>query len=167
MVKRESSFPVLQGTVVILDLDRFKEYTTQYGLDEYEPNIITGTLSRLVSDLSSKHSGSILYGLDWERGTEEAILVFPGMDPLNIQNDLLNLAREMCSLGASITIVASREPMVIPSRLTQRELRRVFRRVYSILERLKRRGGGTVYVEGVIHRVCTNRLSGFGIKKQS
>ncbi|MCE4606118.1 MAG: hypothetical protein F7B59_02150 [Desulfurococcales archaeon] len=81
MVDDNNGSPVVQGTLVILDLDRFKEYTIQHELDDYKPNTVTGTLSRLVSALASKYSGSILHGLDWERGTEEAVLVYPGTDP--------------------------------------------------------------------------------------
>ena len=146
--------PAVYGTVVILDLDRFKEYTIQQGFNAYKPNIVTGTLSHLVLDVASKRTGSILYGLDWDRGTEEAIIVFPGMESLQVKEDLLSIAKEICELGASITIVALHEAIITPGRVSQRKLRRIFKREFSILERLKHRGGGLVYIDGEIFHIC-------------
>ncbi|MCE4606119.1 MAG: hypothetical protein F7B59_02155 [Desulfurococcales archaeon] len=67
---------------------------------------------------------------------------------------MISLVREVCNLGASITIVASLEPLITPLKLNRRELKRVFGRVYTILRKLKHRRGGLVYIDGEVVRVC-------------
>jgi len=65
------------GCLVVMDLDRFKEYARERGLSVYEPNIVTGSLSSLVEGFVRKFQAVVVYGLDWDRGTEEVVLEIP------------------------------------------------------------------------------------------
>ncbi|MDM7274953.1 MAG: hypothetical protein P3X22_002350 [Thermoprotei archaeon] len=140
------------GTIIVMDLDRFGEYVEARGLSSYSPNEVTGTLSRLVESFISKFNGVLVYGLDWERGTEEAVIEVPQLDAMSTVEDLKAIAKDVASLGASITIVALTGYIIGAKARSRREaysgsLRSKARRV---LERLKRRGGGVVYVDGLI-----------------
>ncbi len=154
---------LLQGTVVVIDLDRFGEYVRSRGLSEYDPNEVTATLSSEVEALSRRWGGVIIYGLDWERGTEEAVIEFPGVDAGELKEDLIAIARRICGLGVSATIVALTGP-VGPSRsLDRREAYRgsTWRmRASKIVKRLKRRGGGVVYIDGSVVYTCNPKASG-------
>ena len=100
------------GSVVILDLDRFKEVTKSRGWTEYKPNIITGELSHLVDAFVRKWSAHLVYGLDWDRGTEEAVIEIPGVTPDEIKEDLELIRRRIEELGASISIGVAYGPIL-------------------------------------------------------
>ena len=142
-------------TVVLVDMDRFSEKTRREGLNPYRPNTYTGTLSHLVDRLASKWSAQILYGLDWERGTEEAVLQVAGTPPDELAADLVEIAGQMCRLGAPVTIVAVSSPVPLHKPRTRREAYSgPVRRASRIMARLKRRGGGMVWVEGSVVYRC-------------
>jgi len=147
--------PSLQyGTIIVIDIDRMGDIVEERGLNPYKPNDITGRLSMLVDSLARRWNMVVVYGLDWDRGTEEAVLEAPGVDPGELRGDLLRIAVEMKSVGASVTIVAVTGPV---SGRPARERREAYtgprRRAKRILEMLKRRGGSTVYIDGEIFNV--------------
>ncbi|GAB6148558.1 hypothetical protein [Stetteria hydrogenophila] len=140
------------GTVVVLDLDEFEEVTRERGYDEYRPNEVTGLLSALVEGFARKWQAVIVYGLDWERGTEEALIEVPYVEASEVSGDLVEIAREVGATGVSVTIVAVTghvAPWIRGDRsaYTATPTRRT---ALKILERLKARGGGVVYVDGRI-----------------
>ncbi len=150
---------LVEGTIIIMDLDRLEEYMRGHGItDEYKPNIVTGTLTMLVEELASKWRGVIVYGLDWDRGTEEAVIEVPYTRAIELERELIGIAEAIRGLGASITIVAVTSYIAgIPAR-SQREAYSGYRRgVKRILEKLKKKGGGVVYVDG---RIVWRRPSG-------
>ena len=151
------------GTIVILDLDRFEEQVEREGWSRYRPNPVTGLLTQLVEQLVRRWQGVPLYGLDPERGTEEAVILFPLTGPEELEEDLLSIAEEIAGEGASITIVAVEAPVGgFKARSRREAYSGPVRRAQRILGRLKRRGGCLVYVNGRIlrPRAC-RRYMGF------
>ncbi len=97
----------VEGTVVIVDLDRFGEEVERRGWSEWSPNEATGLLSSLVERLASRWGGVVVYGLDWERGTEEAVLEFPLVEPRELEADLREILERLeAEAGVSATAVA-------------------------------------------------------------
>lgn len=141
-----------RGSIVVMDLDRFEETTRLRGFDEYKPNIVTGLLSHLVEEFARKWSGVVVYGLDWERGTEEAVVEIPSVEASELERDLVKIAEEVEKTGASITIVAITAPILGAPAENRRDAYKAGFRGYArkILEKLKRRGGGVVFVDGRI-----------------
>ena len=148
---------LVRGSIIILDLDRFGDYVEEKGLSEYSPNDVTGLLSMEVERLAIKWGGVILYGLDWDRGTEEAVVEVPGVEAWELKEDLVEIARKVCGEGASITIVAVTD-YVGPARPSGR--RDAYKgspgrvRALRTLNAMKRRGGGTIYIDGEVLRPC-------------
>lgn len=143
--------PLARGALVIIDLDRFSEVVRERGWSEYRPNPATGLLSQLVDALARRWQGLVVYGLDWERGTEEAVLEFPGIEATDLVDDLVGIARELEAQGVRATIVAVTGPVLGRPARTRREAYQGPRRAAKrIMESLKRRGGGVVYVDGEI-----------------
>jgi hypothetical protein len=104
--------PSIEGSLIMLDLDRFEEVVEEKGWSRYNPNPATGLLSSLVEEFSRKWQAVIVYGLDWDRGTEEAVLEIPGVEAFMISNDLKKIMDELCEqVGVSITIVAITAPV--------------------------------------------------------
>ncbi|MHC1601136.1 MAG: nucleotidyl cyclase domain-containing protein [Candidatus Nezhaarchaeales archaeon] len=89
----------VNGITVILDLDKFKEITKSMGWTEYKPNIITGSLTHLVEEVVSRLRGVVIYGLDEERGTEEAIIKFVEADEEEVLKSLEKIRCEIERLG--------------------------------------------------------------------
>ncbi len=85
--------------VVALDLDHFNEVVRKAAWPRYSPNPITGLLSRLVEDLVIKRRGIVIYGLDWDRGTEEAVIEFVEPDLEDLLLDLEDLRRRIEEAG--------------------------------------------------------------------
>ncbi len=140
---------LVEGTIIVMDLDGFGEMVEELGLSEYRPNIVTGTLTRLVERLAEKHGGLIVYGLDYERGTEEAVIEIPYMEPTEIAGDLEEIRREIERLGASITIVAVKDYVLMKRAAERREAYMATpgrRRAARLLRKAKRRGGNTVVI---------------------
>ena len=141
----------VMGTIVVMDLDRFEDYVKRHGLDPYKPNVVTGTLSNLVNDLALKWHGVIVYGLDWNRGTEEAIIEIPLTHPEEVRDDLERIRSTIEDLGASITIVAVYDYVLARPARDRREAyygTNGRARAIRILRKLKRRGGNIVAVVG-------------------
>lgn len=101
----------VEGIIIVLDLDRFEEYTIKYGLDQYKPNTITGMLTSLVENFIRKWRAVVVYGLDYERGTEETIIEIPyGFEQIDeIVKDLKAIKDEINKAGALITIVVVKD----------------------------------------------------------
>ncbi len=143
--------PLTWGAIVIIDLDRFGDVVRERGWSEYRPNPATGLLSHLVDSLARRWQGLVVYGLDWERGTEEAVLEIPGVEASDLVDDLVGIARELEEQGVRATIVAVTGPILGKPAKNRREAYQGPRRaVKRIMESLKRRGGGVVYVDGEI-----------------
>ncbi|MCE4627650.1 MAG: hypothetical protein F7C34_00670 [Desulfurococcales archaeon] len=142
------------GTIILIDIDRMSEVIREKGWSEYRPNPSTGKLSGLVELFARKWSAVIIYGLDWERGTEEAVIEIPGAEPEEVEADLKHIACEMAKTGVTVTIVAITGPTLgRPARDRRSAYAGPRRRAKRVLEALKRRGGGFIYVEGRTARV--------------
>ncbi len=142
------AYPLVEGTVVIMDLDRFGDVVAERGWSEYSPNPATALLTQLVEEFVRKWQGVVVYGLDEERGTEEAVIEIPFVEPEELLEDLKRIKEEMNRLGVGITIVAVRG-YVLAQPASQREayaLTPTRRQAHSLLKRLKRRGGNTIAI---------------------
>ncbi len=141
----------VEGLIIVLDLDRFEEYVVEKGLDPYKPNIITGTLTKLVEDFIRKYRGIVIYGLDPRRGTEEAVIEIPyGYEQLNnIIKDLEKLKNEINKIGGSISIVVLKDYI---NGVKARNRREAYygtpgrRRALKLLRSIKRKGGNNILV---------------------
>ncbi|ABM80713.1 hypothetical protein [Hyperthermus butylicus] len=146
---RETGHPGVEGTIVILDLDKFGEVVAERGWSEYEPNPATGLLTNLVERFARKWQAVVIYGLDEERGTEEAVLEIPYVEPEEVREDLEAIRREVNRLGVGVTIVAVKGIVTGQPAMDRREAYygTPFRRyARSLLEKLKRRGGNAVFI---------------------
>lgn len=153
---------------MVLDLDRFEELSRARGFNEYTPNEITGLLSHLVDRFARKWSGVVVYGVDWERGTEEAVIEIPEVEAEELEQDLIEIAEEVRRAGASITIVALTGFISGDPAKNRREAYSGGLRGYAkrILEKLKRRGGGAVYVNGrIIWRGLNAKVLGGALQR--
>ena len=138
------------GCIVVMDLDDFKQVTERMGWHPYKPNIITGRLTVLVESLLTKHNGVSIYGLDYQRGTEEAVIEFPFKDCSSIKEELEIIRKEVNDLGFSITIVCVNGIVLgkpSSSRKGAYHGSPWRRRASTLLRRAKRRGGNTIYCE--------------------
>ena len=90
---------VIQGAVVLLDLDHFKEIQKKMGWPRYSPNIVTGSLTGLVEQLIRKHHGMLIWGLNETEGTEEAMLIFTFPDTEELERDLAYIREEIYKIG--------------------------------------------------------------------
>lgn len=87
------------AVVIALDLDRFSDVTRRKGWTEYSPNPVTRYLSHAVSEFAEKHQATVLYGLDFERGTEEAQIYCSDPDLEAVVTDLENVRKEIQIMG--------------------------------------------------------------------
>ncbi|MBU7014646.1 MAG: hypothetical protein HXS52_14000 [Theionarchaea archaeon] len=85
--------------VIALDLDRFGELTRKMGWTEYSPNPVTRYLSHAVADFAKTHQATILYGLDFERGTEEAQMYCSHPDMERMITDLETMRKEIRTIS--------------------------------------------------------------------
>jgi len=141
---------LVKGTIVALDLDRFDEMIKEKGWSRYSPNIITGLLSNLVYDFSRKWSGTVIFGLDWKRGTEEAIIEIPCVEPIELKDDLTRIWKEINDVGGKITIIAIKDYIIGKNARSRREAyygTNGRSRAIRLLRKLKRAGGNKVYIE--------------------
>jgi hypothetical protein len=141
----------VEGLIIILDLDRFEEYTIKHGFNQYKPNIITGTLTKLVEEFIKKWQASLIYGLDYERGTEEVVIEIPfGHEKLEeIVEDLKNIKNEINKLNASISIVVIKDYVIGKPARNRREAYYGTpgrRRALRILRKIKKKGGNEIAV---------------------
>ena len=141
---------VIEGTVIIMDLDEFEKITKEKGFDEYKPNIITGTLTYLIENFVRKWSAYVVYGLDYERGTEEVIIEIPLVRPEDVMEDVKRISETIKSLGASISIGMSYGPIIFMKARNRREAysNPTIRLALKALQEAKRRGGGRIIVYG-------------------
>ena len=139
--------PLIDGTLIIMDLDNMEELVEELGLSEYRPNRLTGLLTRLVEDLVRKWRGVVVYGLDYDRGTEEAVIEVPLTRPEELASDLRRIAEEVRREGGSISIVAVSSPVTgRPARSRREAYSGYRRRALRILRKIKSSGGGRVYI---------------------
>ncbi len=141
---------LVEGTIVVMDLDKFSELVEEKGWSEYRPNIVTGTLTSLVEWFVSRWRAVVVYGLDRERGTEEVVLEIPEVEPDEIREDLEYIRRRIEELGASITIIAVKGYVGLKPAKSRREAHygtpsRAL--AHKLLIKTKRRGGNTVIVQ--------------------
>ncbi|NPA84472.1 MAG: hypothetical protein GXO07_00515 [Crenarchaeota archaeon] len=131
----------MEGTVVVLDLDDFSRVVAERGWSEYEPNDATARLTELVDQFLRKHQAFLVWGLDEERGTEEAVIEVPFKEPEELEDDLRRIEEEMRSLGVGITIVAVKGFLLLKEAKDRREAYYATpdrRRAKKLLERIKR-----------------------------
>lgn len=142
---------LVEGLIIVMDLDKFKEVTRERGFDPYKPNIITGTLTSLVTNFVSKWGGVVIYGLDFSRGTEEAVIEIPyGHEHLGeIARDLEEIKREMNELGASISIAVVRDyvyPELSGTRRVAYSGTAGRRRAWKVVRKVKKSGGNEIAI---------------------
>ncbi len=140
---------LVEGTVVVMDLDKFEEMTLAMGWDQYKPNIVTGTLTTLVESFVRKWSAFVVYGLDPKRGTEEVILEIPNVKPEELRGDLEFIRREINKLGASISIVAVYGFVGLKACKDRREAYTATptrKLALKLLRKIKRMGGNRVLI---------------------
>lgn len=144
----------MQSAFVVLDLDHFGEITKKVGWLEYKPNIVSGLLTELVTELLSKHHGSHLRGINYQRGTEEAVLFFSAPDPQVLLDDLetlrkrIKLLQEELGFPVTISIGIAYGPSLHmriseTSDLTQISL---FKSANKALRKAKKQGGNRIIV---------------------
>ncbi len=141
---------LVEGTIVVMDLDRFSELVEKKSWSEYKPNIITGTLTSLIEWFVSKWRAVVVFGLDEERGTEEVVLEIPGVEPEELREDLEHIRRRIEELGASITIVAVKGYVGLKPAKNRRNAyygtpSRAL--AHKLLKKAKRRGGNIVVIQ--------------------
>lgn len=144
----DTSTSLVEGTVVIIDLDRFGEVVEERGWSEYKPNPATGILTLLVEQFVRKWHGYVVYGLDYERGTEEAVVEIPSTKPEELVEDLEMIKEEVNRLGVGVTIVAVYGYVGLVHRSTDRRAAYTAtptrRLAFKLLQKAKRRGGNTI-----------------------
>ena len=140
---------LVEGTVIVLDLDKFKEVTKEKGFNEYKPNIITGTLTHLVENFVRKWNAYVLYGLDYSRGTEEAVIIIPMTKPEEVLSDLEKIRREIEKLGASLSIGVSYGVIVNIKARNRREAYEniTVKNALKALREAKRKGGNRIVIK--------------------
>ncbi len=144
----------MESAIVILDLDQFGSKMKALGWSEYKPNVITGSLTELVTSLLTRHHGTHIRGLDYQRGTEEAVLFFsdPNSEQLlkalkHIMVEIEKLGRDL-SQSTTLSIGISFGP-VPPIRLHQNsDLKQVFlyKSAKKALRTAKKQGGNRMIV---------------------
>jgi len=140
---------LVEGTVIVLDLDKFKKVTKEKGFNEYKPNIITGTLTHLVENFVRKWNAYVLYGLDYSRGTEEAVIIIPMTKPEEVLSDLEKIRREIEKLGASLSIGVSYGVLINIKARNRREAYEniTVKNALKALREAKRKGGNRIVIK--------------------
>ena len=140
---------LIEGTIIVIDLDKFSEEVKSRGWSEYSPNPATGLLTRLVEEFISKWYGVVVYGLDPERGTEEVVIEIPGVEPEEVLEDLRKIREEINSVGVGVSIVALRGYVIGRSTRSRRDAYygTPFRaEAIKALRRVKKKGGNQILV---------------------
>jgi hypothetical protein len=135
-----SDFPLVPGLIVIIDLDEFGEFVEKRGLDPYKPNIVTGELTRLVEEFTRRFQGVVVYGLDYERGTEEALIEV---------SELERIAQRIREHGVTLTAVVVMDSVIGKPARSRREAYSGTpgrRRALKALREAKKKGGNRVVV---------------------
>jgi len=144
--------PQTSGAGIFLDLDNFKEVMKKMGWTEFKPNAITGNLTQLIQLFASKHTANILWGLDKERGTEEAYLEVVEPDVEELNRDLENIRKEIETLGkktksnATISIGVAYGNIYNLKPQSRREIVKspLGNRAWKALQKAKRSGGNKI-----------------------
>jgi len=146
----QSETPLVPGVIVVLDLDRFGDYVDSRGLDSYKPNIVSGELTRLIEEFSWRHRGVVVYGLDYERGTEEAVIEIPFAEEVeSIVKGIEDIKSRVEMYGVTLSAIVLRD-MVLGK--PARDRREAYygtpgrARAIRALRAIKRRGGGKILV---------------------
>jgi len=141
---------LVEGTVVVIDLDKFEQVVAERGWSEYEPNPATALLTELVKAFTSKWSAYVVYGLDEERGTEEAVIEVPFTEPDELLEDLREIKRRINGLGVGVTIVAVKGYVGLIQRTRNRraayKATPTRRYALRLLRNAKRKGGNIIVV---------------------
>lgn len=87
------------AVVIALDLDKFSDVIKEKGWTAYSPNRVTRYLSHAVSAFAEKHHATVLYGLNFERGTEEAQLYCSDPDMQQVIADLECMREDIHTMG--------------------------------------------------------------------
>ncbi|MBU7033435.1 MAG: hypothetical protein HXS53_12960 [Theionarchaea archaeon] len=104
--------------LIALDIDEFSKVTRQKGWTQYSPNPVTRYLSHAVADLAEAHHATILQGLDYERGTEEAQIYCSSPHLESLIEDLEHIRSTIYSLGGTtLSIGIALVPSQIPVNL--------------------------------------------------
>ncbi len=140
---------LVEGVVIVMDLDRFGEVVEERGWSEYSPNPATGLMTLLVERFVSKWRAVVVYGLDPERGTEEVVLEIPLVEPEEVLPDLEEIRRRLNEVGVGVTIAVVRGPVGLKPARSRREAyygTPARRLAVRLLREAKRRGGNRVVV---------------------
>lgn len=142
------------GTVVFLDLDNFKKCMESKNWSEYTPNPITRHLTNKIMRYVREYRVFILWGLNRQRGTEEAILFFQYEKDFiqelieELRKDVMKLARRYhapTSLSAGLA-----EGKVPKVKKIKSHSKREFKKdptiflAYRALKKAKKRGGNCI-----------------------
>lgn len=102
------------AVVIALDLDQFSEMTKRMGWTEYSPNPVTRYMSHAVSAFAEEHHATILCGLDFERGTEEAQIYCsdPDLDAIVINLEMMR--SDVKKMGCTLSIGIAYTPPDVP-----------------------------------------------------
>jgi len=144
----------LNGITAVLDLDRFEKVMKAMGWSEYKPNVVTGSLTRLVEELASKLGGIVVHGLDEERGTEEAVIKFVGADVGEVLRELERVRLEIERIGkesgsnATVSIGVYVGPITClkPQRPSEAKKAPEVMMALRALKKAKKRGGNRMVV---------------------
>lgn len=140
--------------LVYLDLDDFKQAVKAKGWATYTPNPITAELSKMVVEISETHAAAILWGLDYKRGTEEALLFFSDIPEQILEEELEDIKKRIESLGnefgtgTTISIgVAANFPEMNLKAINRRDIKRhpILKLAYDALRKAKKRGNCVIW----------------------
>lgn len=103
------------AVVIAVDLDNFCDVVKKKGWTTYSPNPVTRYLSHAVFAFCQKHTATIIHGLDFERGTEEAVIYCSDVDTDSITADLETIRKEIYVLGeTTLSVGITHVPSDIP-----------------------------------------------------
>jgi hypothetical protein len=107
------------AVVIALDLDKFTQVITERGWSEYSPNPVTRYLTHAVSDFAQDHHATVLSGVDYKRGTEEAQVYCSHPDINTIIQDLNNICKKIQKMGVTLSVGIAHVPSEIPAKSLQ------------------------------------------------
>jgi GGDEF domain-containing protein len=144
------------GTVVFLDLDNFKTCMEEKNWSEYTPNPITRYLTQEIMRYVREYRVLTLWGLDRNRGTEEAILFFQYEKEFvqdiieELREDVMTLAhRHNAPTSLSAGLAEGKTPKV---KKIKSHSKREFKKdltiflAYRALKKAKKKGGNRIIV---------------------
>jgi GGDEF domain-containing protein len=142
------------GTFVFLDLDRFRNCIEKKGWSEFKPNSISGFLTEELEKYVRKYRGLVIWGLNKQRGTEEAILFFHQKSKIiyelfeNIRRKIKRLAEKLdAPTSLSIGMVRGAAPLI---KQIKSHNKKEFKKdpnilmAYRALKKAKKNGGNCI-----------------------